>query len=158
MSALFIFDKAPIGTIVSWTDGRPRPREDLLRAARAEWIRNNATGRLVRKRSDFVMGQSGVPASIKVATDGVDDLGAVIGPDFRTFPVDAILSFTIIERPAACSYRILDGSGEDAELLHLAPSRSHAESWVRNCGFRAPVIVEVTADEVAADHVEGRAA
>lgn len=157
MSALFIFDHAPIGAIVSWTDGRPRPPEHLIRA-RAEWKRNNTTGRLVRKRSRFVMGQSAIPATIKVMTGGIDDFGDVIIPDFRTFPVDANLSFTIVERPPAGSCRILDIAGEDAELLHLAPSRERAEIWVRDCGFRTPAIFEVTADEVAADHVEGRAA
>jgi len=157
MSALFIFDHAPIGAIVSWTDGRPRPPEHLIRAC-AEWKRNNTTGRLVRKRSHFVMGQSGVPANIKVTTDGIDDFGDVIGPDFRTFPVDADLSFTIVERPPAGAYRVLDGAREDAELVHLAASRARAEEWVRNCGFATPAIFEVTADEVAADHVEGRVA
>ncbi|KNY31230.1 hypothetical protein YA62_024825 [Agrobacterium sp. LC34] len=157
MSALMIFDRVPVGSTICWTDGKPRPPENHIRAL-AGWKRDNAEGRLVRKRSHSVMGQSLVPASFKVATDGIDDLGAVIGPDFRTFPVDSTFHFMIVDRPAVGSFRIFDGAGADAELLHLASSREHADVWVKNCGFAVTTIVEVTADEIAADRIEGRAA
>jgi hypothetical protein len=102
------------------------------------------------------MGQSLIPAGFKVTTDGIDDLGDVIGPDFRTFSVDSEFSFTVISRPEAGSVRVLDHCGDDAELLHLACNQVDAEKWVTICGFGPTVIVEVTADEVAADRIEGR--
>lgn len=156
MSALMIFDRAPVGSIVSWSDGRPRPPEN--QQALAGWKRDNAKGRLVRKRRYSVMGQSRIPASFKVATDAIDDLGATIGPDFRTFAVDSVLTFTVVELPQIGSFRIFDGAGADAELLHLASIRDHADVWVKNCGFAVTTIVEVTANEIAADRIEGRAA
>lgn len=157
MSGLMIFDRAPVGSIISWTDGKPRPPENQIRAL-AGWKRDNAEGMVVRKRSHSVMGQSLVPASIKVATDAIDDLGAVIGPDFRTFLIDSVLTFTVVELPQIGSFRIFDGSGADAELLHVASGRDHAEVWVKTSGFAVTVMVEVTADEIAADRIEGRAA
>ncbi len=155
MSALMIFERAPLGSIVSWKNGKPRPPKDCIRAS-AQWRRDNAEGRLVRKLCHSVMGRSLIPASFKVTTDGIDDLGDVIGPDFRTFSVDSEFSFTVISRPEAGSVRVLDRCGEDAELLHLACNQVDAEKWVTSCGFGPTVIVEVTADEVAADMIEGR--
>lgn len=157
MSALMIFDLAPVGAVISWSDGNPRPSEDRAHTL-AGWKRDNAVGQLVRKRSHTVMAQSRIPASFKVATDGIDDLGAIIGPDFRTFAVDSMLTFAVLERADIGSIRIFDGDAEDAELLHLAASRDHAEIWLRNCGFSKTRLSEVTADEVAADRIEGRVA
>lgn len=157
MSALMIFDLAPVGAVISWSDGRPRPPEDRIHTL-AGWKRDNAVGRLVRKRSHAVMAQSRIPACFKVTTDGVDDLGVIIGPDFRTFSVDCVLTFAVLERPQIGSIRIFDGDAEDAELLHLAANRDHAEIWLRSCGFTNTMLREVTVDEVAADRIEGRVA
>ena len=157
MSALMIFDLAPIGAVISWSDGNPRPSEDRIHTL-AGWKRDTAVGRLVRKRSRTVMAQSRIPASFKVATDGIDDLGAIIGADFRMFSVGSVLTFAVLERPQVGSIRILDGDAEDAELLHLAADQAHAEIWVRSCGFSNTMLREVTADEVAADRIEGRVA
>ena len=71
-----IFDLAPIGAVISWSDGNPRPSEDRIHTL-AGWKRDNAVGRLVRKRSHAVMAQSRIPACFKVTTDGVDDLGVM---------------------------------------------------------------------------------
>ena len=74
---------------------------------------------------------------------------------FGRFPQ---LKFVVTERPAVDSVRVLNGPGEDAELVHLASSRNDAEEWLSRHGYPRAVLQEVTADEAAADVVEGRAA
>ena len=48
--------------------------------------------------------------------------------------------------------------GENAELLHLAENRDAAELWLAKTGYSRARLEEVTADEIGADVVEGRAA
>ncbi|RWF16320.1 MAG: hypothetical protein EOS44_33655, partial [Mesorhizobium sp.] len=54
--------------------------------------------------------------------------------------------------------RVLDRPGEDAELVHLAQNRADAEEWLTRHFYPNAVLNQITADEIAADHVEGRAA
>ena len=99
MSAQLIYDHAPLGAIIRYSDGMPRPPERHRRKLQA-WENRNNTGRLVKKM-----------------------------PGRRT-----------------------------GELVHVAESRPAAEDWLSRHGYPDAVLHEVTADEVAADHVEGRAA
>lgn len=48
--------------------------------------------------------------------------------------------------------------GENVELLHLAESREAAELWLAQKGYSRTRLEEITADEVGADAIEGRAA
>lgn len=54
--------------------------------------------------------------------------------------------------------RVLQQVGDDDELLHLAESRDAAELWLAETGYRNACLEEITADEVVADVVDGRAA
>lgn len=76
----------------------------------------------------------------------------------RTHSVDSDLSFEIVERPGIGMVRVLQQVGENEELLHLAESREAAELWLAKTGCRNARLEDVTADEVGADFVEGRAA
>jgi hypothetical protein len=76
----------------------------------------------------------------------------------RTFSVDGDLKFTVAERPAIGTVRVLDRPGDDAELVYLASHHADAEEWLTRHGYPDAVLDEVTADAVAADSVEGRAA
>ena len=157
MSALNIYERAPVGAIVSWKDGKPQPLPSETAAIAAWWV-PNGTGRLVGKTSRFVMGQSRQPVDVSVMLEprGCDDGSGE--PGFIRFPVENDLHFAIVECPPVGSCRIFSGSDEHAEMLHLASSRAHAQVWINNLGFRHVVMSEVTADEIAADVVEGRAA
>ena len=77
---------------------------------------------------------------------------------FKSFSVDSDLTFTVIERPAVGTVLVLSRSGDAGELVHVADNRPAAEDWLSRHGYPDAVLHEVTADEVAADHVEGRAA
>ena len=54
--------------------------------------------------------------------------------------------------------RVLQHVGENAELIHLAQNREAAELWLAKAGYSRARLEEVTADEIGADDVEGRAA
>lgn len=154
MSAQMIFERAPIGAIIAWSDGTPRPPEHCDQ--HAAWRRNNGFGRLVIKTSRPVMGQIRMPVSFKVRVEGAGDSND--DPIVRTFPIRSTFRFRIVERPPVGSVRILKCVGEALELVHLASTRDHADTWLRNLGFGRMVLEEVTADEVGTDVVEGRAA
>ncbi|TIM81833.1 MAG: hypothetical protein E5Y50_31705, partial [Mesorhizobium sp.] len=49
MSAHTIFESAPIGAIVAWSDGTPQPPERHSKKL-AAWKNSNSQGRLVRKQ------------------------------------------------------------------------------------------------------------
>lgn len=157
MSAQIVFERAPVGAIISWTDGKPRPPANATEAL-SVWKEHNGYGQLVNKSVKPVMGQAIEPGGFKVLV--LDDAMRADHDNrqMHSFSADSDLAFRIIERPRTGACRILDRVGDDAELAHLASSRLHAQTWVDNLGSRHMVIEEVTADEIAADHIEGRAA
>lgn len=157
MSAHAIYDHAPIGSIIAWSDGTPRPPERFTKK-RAAWLTSNSNGRLIRKQPGRSMGNLSLSASFTLHEA---DFGAADGVAIRvhrTFSLDSTLHFGVSERPAISSVRVLDRPSEDAELVHLAPHRPAAEEWLSHHGYPRAVLEEVTADEVGAAVVEGRAA
>ena len=62
------------------------------------------------------------------------------------------------ERPNVGSVQVLDRPGDDGELVYLASHRADAEEWLKRHGYPNAVLREISADEVAAAVVEGRAA
>jgi hypothetical protein len=77
---------------------------------------------------------------------------------YKTFSVNGALEFIVTEPPKAGSVRVLDREGEAAELLHLATDRNAAEAWLASHRHPGAVLEGVTAAEVAAATIEGRAA
>ena len=73
----------------------------------------------------------------------------------RTFSADSTLRFSILERPAQGSVRVFNREGDGAELVYLAAHRADAEEWLSRHGYPNAVLDEVSADEAAADTVEG---
>lgn len=157
MSAHTIIDNAPIGSIVTWSDGTPQP-PTRFRKKLASWQTNNSRGRLIRKQG----GRSGgsVPLSACFTLHEADyGAGGVIAIRVhRTFSSGSKLHFTIAERPAIGSVRVFDRAGDDAELVYLATNEADAKEWLTRHGYPRAALEEVTADEVGADAVEGRAA
>lgn len=128
MNADLIISLAPIGSVVEWSDGNPRPPEHHV-----------ATGPDHPGVSPFFMLRA-------------DD-------DLRTFSVGLPYRFRIAERPKIGSVRIFERDDPTALMLHLADDGDAARAWLAsNAGFSGAFAAEVTADELAADHVEGRTA
>lgn len=157
MSAHTIIDNAPIGSIVTWSDGTPQP-PTRFRKKLASWQTNNSRGRLIRKQGG--RSASCVPLSACFTLHEADyGAGGVIAIRVhRTFSSDSKLHFTIAERPAIGWVRVFDRAGDDAELVYLAANEPDAKEWLTRHGYPHAVLDQVTADEVGADAVEGRAA
>lgn len=156
MSAHLVF-QAPIGSIISWSDGTPQPPERHRKKLSA-WKTNNSSGRLIRMQADRLLGSTTMPANFTLHEADYGAGGVIAIRVHRTFSADAGLHFAILERPSIGSMRVFDRPGADAELVHLAANRQSAEEWLTRHGYPRSVLEEVTADEIAADVVEGRAA
>lgn len=157
MSAHMIYDTAPIGSLIAWSDGTPQPPKRFSRKLSA-WETRNSSGRLIRKQGERSSGnvtQSG-KFTLHEADYGRDGIVAI--RVHRTFSVDSQLSFRVLERPAIGSVRIFDRKGQGAGLVQLAMSHEDANDWLTRHVYPRAVLEEVTADEVGADIVEGRAA
>ncbi len=157
MSARMIFEHAPLGAIVAWSDATPRPPERHRRKLDA-WKTNNGKGRLIRKQGSGDSGTLDPYRSFTLHEADYGTGGVVAIRVHRTFSVGSTLHFSIVERPAVGSVRVFDRPGDHAELVHLAPHRAAAEQWLSEHGYPNAVLEEVTADEAAADAVEGRVA
>ena len=157
MSAQLIFDLVPLGSIVRFSDGTPRPPA-RHRKKLSSWENRNSSGRLVRKQAERRAGNTLIGASFTLHAGDYGSGGVVVLRVHRTFSADSDLKFVVTERPAVGSVRVFDRPGEDAELVYLGVHRADAEEWLTRHGYPRAVLDEVSADSVASDHVEGRAA
>ena len=157
MSASLIYDRAPIGSIVAWSDGTPRPPERFKKKL-AAWLTRNSKGRLIRKEGPRQSGNYTSPGYFTLHEADFGSGNTTAMRIHRTFGLDSDLTFKVLERPALGSIRVFDRAGSSAELVHLADNREAAAAWLKEHGYPNAVLEEVTADEVAAAHVEGRAA
>lgn len=157
MSAHLIYDTAPIGALVAWSDGTPKPPARFKRKLSA-WQTHNSQGRLIRRQGERGMGNVTLSANFTLHEADYGAGGVIAIRVHRTFSLASTLQFTIVERPAVGSVRVFDGPGESAELVHLAFDRRAAEEWLGRHGYPGAVLEDVTEDEVGADIVEGRTA
>ena len=148
MNADLIISLAPIGSVVEWSDGAPRPPEHHV-ATLYHWNHNNGAGLLVRKCGETGPDHPGAQPFFMLRCE--DDL--------RTFSVGLNYRFRIASRPKIGSVRIFERDDPAALMLHLADDQDAAGAWLTdNTALSDAFTVEVTADELAADHVEGRTA
>lgn len=148
MNADLIISLAPVGSVVEWSDGNSRPPEHHV-ATLHHWKRNNGAGLLVRKCGETGQDCPGVQPFFMLRC----------GDDLRLFSIGLAYRFRIASRPKIGSVRIFERDDPAALMLHLADDRDAAGDWLaENTAFSDAFTVEVTADELAADHVEGRAA
>ncbi|MFA6965693.1 hypothetical protein [Bosea sp. (in: a-proteobacteria)] len=157
MSAHAIYDHAPIGSIISWSDVTPRPPERFIRN-HAVWLTSNGRGRLIRKQPSRSLCNLSLSASFTLHEANFGTGGVVAIRVHRTFSLDSTFHFSVVERPAIGLVRVFDRAGDDAVLVHFAPNLPAAKEWLSGHGYPQAVLQEVTADEVGAAVVEGRAA
>ncbi|KQT22719.1 hypothetical protein PY365_17130 [Roseiarcaceae bacterium H3SJ34-1] len=156
MSARSIFDSAPIGAIIRYSDGAPRPPARFTKKL-AGWEHRNSGGRLIRKQAERRVGNTTLAATFTLHEGDYGGGGVVVLRVHRTFSVDSALTFVVTEQPAAGAVRVFDRCGDDAQLVHLAGSRADAETWLKSHGYPDAVLDEVTADTHSNESVEGRA-
>lgn len=157
MSAQLIYDIAPLGAIIRFSDGTPRP-PGRHRKKLAAWEHRNSGGRLIRKQAERRVGNTVIGATITLHAGDYGSGGVVVLRVHRTFSVDSDLRFVVTERPRVGAVRVLSRPGEDAELVYLASSRAAAETWLQSHSYPDAGLEEVTAGAPAADLMEGRTA
>lgn len=155
MSAHIIHDTAPLGALIRYADHAPKPPARFTRKL-AAWERRNGVGRLVRKEP--ARERPNFPASIILHEGNFASGSVILVTVMRTHSVDSDLSFEMVERPGIGMVRVLQDFGGNSELLCLAESREAAELWLARNRYSSARLEDVTADEVGADVVEGRAA
>lgn len=157
MSASLIFDVAPLGSLVAYSDGTAKPPARFTRKL-AAWERRNGAGRLVRKEPARERPTYSSPPCFTLHEGDFGEGGIILVTIMRTYGIDSDLTFRVVERPKVGQVRVLQDVGENAELIHLAQNREAAELWLAKAGYSGVRLEEVTADEIGADVVEGRAA
>lgn len=157
MSASLIFDIAPLGSLVAYSDGQPKPPARFTRKL-AAWKSRNGVGRLVRKEPGRERPTYSSPPCFTLHEGDFSSGGIILVMVTRTYGIDSDLRFRVVERPKVGQVRVLQNVGDNVELLHLANNREAAELWLAKAGYARARLDEVTADEVGADAVEGRAA
>ncbi|MCA6111808.1 hypothetical protein [Bradyrhizobium cenepequi] len=157
MSAHTIYENAPLGSLIRYSDGTLKPPARFKRKL-AAWEHRNGAGRLVRKEPARDRPSLTSAASITLHEGDFGSGGVVVLTVRRTYSLDSDLCFEIAERPAVGAVRILQEYGDNTELLHLAESHEAAERWLTQHHYSNVLLKEVTEDEVGADVVEGRAA
>jgi len=148
MSASLIYELAPIGSIVAWSDGTPRPPERHKKKL-AAWKARNSQGRLIRKEGPRTLGTYTAPASFTVHEGNIGSGNTIMVTILRTFELDSSLAFKVLERPRLGSVRVFDRAGPFHELVHLAEGHVAAEEWLKVHRHPLAVLEEVTADEIA---------
>ena len=157
MTASLVFDIVPLGSLVAYSDNRPKPPARFTKKL-AAWKSRNGVGRLVRKQPGRERPTYSSPPSFTLHEGDFGKDGIVLATIMRTYGIDSDLTFKVIERPKIGQVRVVQHFGDNVELLHLANSRDAAELWLAKEGHSRSSLEEVTADEISADVVEGRAA
>jgi len=152
-----IFEHAPIGAIIAWSNGAPRPPGRFKNKLSA-WERRNNQGRLVRKETTRTLGNYISPPSFTVHEGDIGTRDVVVVRVLRAFSIDSDLTFTILQWPTSGSVRIFDKPDEHAELIHLAADRKEAETWLRAHRYPQAVLDEVLQETTTTGDSEGRVA
>ncbi len=128
-TAQFIFDHAPLGAVIAYSDGAPKPPARFTRKLEG-WERRNRSGRLVKKQPASTIGASTSSPSFTLHTGDFGANGIVVVKTYETILVTSPLRFRIEQTPPAGSVRILSDFNGAAELVHLAPDQAAAEAWL----------------------------
>jgi len=159
MSAQHIYDAAPLGSLITFSNGEPRPPERFTRKLRA-WNEQNGMGRLVERQChrDFGSGYES-PATFALHLGNYGSQGTIMMVVRRIYTVGSPLRFEIADQPRAGMVRILSRRDGREELHHLAPDRAAAEAWAAEHHYHGAVIEEVADPDLVIPPVRlGRAA
>lgn len=138
-TAQYIYDHAPLGAVIRYTDGTPKPPARFKRK-HADWECRNNQGRLTKKAPESRIGSSALTASLCLHTGDYGSDHVVVLKTYQSFSVESALRFQIVQRPRPGSVRVLSEAGGIVELLHLADSEVAAQAWLArnphaNCRF-----------------------
>ena len=145
MSATTIIDTAPLGALIRYTDGSPKPPARFTKKL-AAWERSNGVGRLVKKEPPRAYPTWTAPASFTLHEGNFSSDGVILVTIMRSHSADSALVFEVAEEPKPGQVRVLLDFGGNTELLHLAESITAAELWIAKEGYRNARL-EIVGDE-----------
>ncbi|MER8523636.1 hypothetical protein NKH56_30625 [Mesorhizobium sp. M1076] len=159
MSAHIVYESGPLGSVVRYSEGNAKPPSRFTKKL-ALCESRNGVGRLVRKEPPRERATStySSPATFTLHEGNFGQGGIIVVSVRRTWSVESDLLFEILERPTIGMVRGLQELGDSPELLYLAKDREAAERWLASNSYSRSYLEEVSADEVGADVIEGRAA
>ena len=135
MSATTIIDTAPLGALIRYTDGSPKPPARFTKKL-AAWERSNGIGRLVKKEPPRPYPTWTAPASFTLHEGNFSSDGVILVTIMRSHSADSALTFDVVEVPLPGQVKILLDFGGATELLHLAANETAAELWIAREGYR----------------------
>lgn len=146
LSAQAIFATAPLGAIVHFANGEPRPPAHHKRKLRA-WEDRNGRGRLTRRSP----GGERYPADFTLHLGNWGEAGAIVLSVSRSFQVTSESIFQIEQVPSAGQALVVTEFAGRIELQHVANDRASAEAWLTEHRYHNAriEIVEPTADEAS---------
>lgn len=129
MNAQMIFDTAPFGALIRFSDGTKEPPARHTRKLTA-WKTRNNTGVLVSKTSASDNPKLDLPASFSLREGEFISNGVTCVTFQRSFDTNSPLSFEVLQTPQPGSMLVLSGFAKQVELLHLAENQAAAEAWL----------------------------
>jgi hypothetical protein len=130
LSAKLIFDSAPLGALIRFSDGLPRPQARFTKKL-AAWEQCTGVGRLIRKTPPSTRNGYCTQGDITLHEGNFASRGVFVPVVHRTHGFDSPLCFEVPETPQPDLWRVVRSFGHAIELHHLADDRAAAESWLR---------------------------
>lgn len=144
MLAQQIYDTAPLGSLIRFSNGEQRPPERFTRKLRA-WTNDNGVGRLVERSPEHMAATYRSAASFTLHLGNYGSEGTIVMVVRRGYSVESTLDFEIAEMPGPGMVRLLTPIGGHEELRYLAADMADAERWMavhRYHNIRAEVVGE----------------
>lgn len=129
MNAQMIYDTAPFGALIRFSDGTKEPPVRHMRK-RSAWKARNNTGVLVSKTPASDNPKLDLPASFSLREGELTSNGVTCVTFQRSFDTNSQLSFEVLQTPQPGSVLVLSGFAKQVELLNLAEDQAAAEAWL----------------------------
>jgi hypothetical protein len=129
MSAQHIYDHAPLGAMIRFSDHTPQPPARFKRKL-AAWEDRNACGRLIRKSPPHEIGLHRTEPSFTLHMGDYGGSAVIVLVVNRVFGLGNDLDFTIESLPQAGAVRVLQECSGQSELLNLASGSADAQRWL----------------------------
>lgn len=152
MSAQYIFDTAPLGALIRYSNGEPQPPARFTRKLSA-WERENGVGRLITREPGVARERYAMPPSLTLHAGDYGSPGCIVLVVNLIFQVTSKLAFTIVDSPKPGMARVLTSFDGVDTLRYLAADHATAEAWLREHHW-SRARIEVVADDAAASALE----
>lgn len=128
ITAQHVFDHVPIGAVLRYSDGAPRPPERHRRKL-SEWKKRNGEGRLIGRSPATTHGRWTSPDGFVLHEGDYGSDGVIVLTVHVHYDVRSTLRFEIASVPSPGSVLCLTGLGDGWELAKIAADRPAGRRW-----------------------------